>query len=258
MIPPNRLRLKLVADTVDLRALRPALAARLPDDILQEINRLWTIVGTFSSTAHDLNNALHVIAGSAELLEARDLDPAVRRRVETIRVEAAKAAGTINRLLTYAQSGAAPVQSLDLWPIVERSVEMRLASAGRRRIALSIDRRDPTPCLALVDGVRVQQAVLDLLLAAEDHLGCRRNARIVVRAEREGDTAMVCLNASSEGDAGDSRDDDHQASSADALTRGMQVWAAAHLAEAQRGRVTLTTSDQVLTLTLSVPAASLR
>lgn len=112
-IPPTTLRPTPVADPSDLRASRPALAAGLPDDALQEINRLWTIVRVFSNTAHDVNNALQVIAGSAELLEARDLDSAVRRRVETIRVEAAKAAITINRLLTYARSGALPIVALE-------------------------------------------------------------------------------------------------------------------------------------------------
>ena len=63
---------------------RPAVTKGLPDEALQEVNRLWTIARAFSNTAHDVNNALQVIAGSAELIEARELDPALRDRKSVV------------------------------------------------------------------------------------------------------------------------------------------------------------------------------
>ena len=242
-----------VTDALDVRASRPALAEGVPDDALEEINRLWTIVSAFSSTAHDVNNALQVVSGSAELLEALDLDPTVRRRVEAIREEAAKAAGAIHRLLTYARSEALPIQPLDVWPIVEASVEMRVASAGRRRIGITVDRQGSTTCLALVDRARFQQALIDLLLSAEAHVRGRRNARVVVRVGHDDGMATVCLTASFDADAG-GLPDEQPSPPARALTSGAQVWAAGHLAAAQRGHVGLVSSVSELTLTLSVPA----
>ncbi len=243
-------------DAFDLRATRPALASGLPDDALEEINRLWTIASVFANTAHDVNNAIQVIAGSAELLEAGDLDSAVRRRVETIRTEAAKAARAVDRLHTYAKTRPILIQTLDVQPLVEGAVEMRTASAGRRRVVLSIDRESMGPCLALVDGVRLQQALLDLLLVAEQRVCGARRARVVVAIERAGAMANVVVRATSDGAAALAPEDGHPSSaSAHDVTVGAQLWAAAHLAALQHGDLAIADSDNALTLTLSVPAA---
>jgi hypothetical protein len=55
--------------------LRPSLAAAVPDESLEEINRLWTIARAFANTAHDVNNALQVIAGNAEFASTQALEP---------------------------------------------------------------------------------------------------------------------------------------------------------------------------------------
>jgi len=80
----------------------------------------------------------------------------------------------------------------------------------------------------------------------------RRSARIVVRVAREDDMASVRVTASGDGEAGEEAD--RQPSPVDALTIDAQVWAAAHLAAAQRGRVTVAESGQTLTLELRLPA----
>lgn len=232
--------------------VRPTVAAGLADATLEEINRLWTIVRAFSNTAHDVNNALQVIAGSAELLEGRELEPPVRKRVETIRSEAARAATTINRLLSYAQSQPALPQRIDLWPVVEGAVAMRAASANRSRIVLSLERSDATPCWASVDAARTTQALLDLLLAAEDVVARKKNARIVVAVKEAGAMVEVTAVASCDEPAMVGAD----AAEQEELTAAAQIWTAGTLARSQGGAIRIENTANGSTLTLALPAAT--
>jgi signal transduction histidine kinase len=234
-------------------AIRPALATGIPDDTLEEINRLWTIVRAFSNTAHDVNNAIQVIAGNAELLEARDLDPAVRRRIEVVRTEAARASTTINRLLSYAREPRVPGQTRDLRPFVESAVEMRMASASRRRIVLTYDRRETRPCLVVVDGRAALQIVLDLLLTAETQVAGHRNARVTVALERTAEDVVVRVAASSDGDGGGAAKAAGDAAT-EALTSDLQMWVAAHLAARHHAVVSVARMTGGCELTLTVPA----
>jgi signal transduction histidine kinase len=233
-------------------AVRPALAAAIPDGTLEEINRLWTIVRAFSNTAHDVNNAIQVIAGNAELLEGRDLDPAVRRRVEVIRAEAARASTTINRLLSYVREPRVPGQPRDLRPFIESAVEMRMASASRRRIVLTFDARETRPCLVVVDGRAALQMLLDLLLTAEDTVAGARNARVAVSAERTADDVVVRIAATSDGGAPAKVEGD---AATRQLTSDLQMWTAVHLAAQHHATVSSARNGNGCALTLTVPAA---
>lgn len=224
----------------------------MSDAALEEVNRLWTIVRAFSNTAHDVNNALMVIAGSAELLEARELEPAVRKRVETVRAEAARAATTITRLLTYAQSPSGTPQRTDLWPVVESAVAMRAASANRHRIVLNVERPDAAPCWATIDVARTTQALLDVLLAAEDIVARKKNARLVVTVKGSGSVVQVAAAASCDEPGSFER----EAEERDSLTAAAQLWAASALAQAQGGAINIAKTDRGATLTLSVPSAA--
>jgi signal transduction histidine kinase len=235
------------------RVERPAAVASLPDDALEEINRLWTVVRAFSSTAHDVNNAMQVIAGNAELLEARDLDPLIRRRVELIRTEAARVSTTINRLLQYSSERGAAVQRLDLWPFAESAVAMRASSAGRHRVVLAIERSHPEPMFAVCESSKILQAMLDLLLAAEAFLAGRRNARVTLTLERRGEFVAVKLVADGERD--ETTVDDSAAASRSSLTVGLQLWSAAHLAASQHGHLEVVDDAHVRTYALALPAA---
>lgn len=225
---------------------RPAQAVGLSDDVLEELNRLWTIVRAFSTTAHDVNNALQVIAGSAELLEARDLDPAMRRRVEAVRVESGKAAQTIERLLSYARVARQPSRRLDLWQTVETAVAMRLASLGRLRITLTMDRGAQAPVWVDGEAGRLLQAVLDLLLVAEDRVAGLPQARIVVGVTADRDAGLLTIETSAgDGPRGGERSDEFDRGE-EALTRHAQGWAAAHIAAAHGGDVRMTGTGLIM------------
>ena len=239
----------MASTDIDPAAVRPATAANLSDEALEEVNRLWTIVRAFSNAAHDVNNDLQVIGGSAELLERRELDPAVRRRVEAIREQAVAAAATINRLLAYSRAEPAAPGPIELSQVVTAAVAMRRSSLNRARIGVAIESM-PQPCWAVADGRRLLQALLDTLLTAEGVAKECLNARIVLRIEHDGKTIAIHVVADS---AAPSQDVPAAASPATAVTVGGQLWAAARLARSQHGSLRMTDADGAQSLTLRIP-----
>jgi signal transduction histidine kinase len=232
----------------------PGLVASLPDEALEEINRLWTVVRAFSSTAHDVNNAMQVIAGNAELLESHDFDPVVRRRIEVIRSEAARVSVTINRLLEYAREREAIVQRLDLWLVVEHAVALRASSAGRRRVVIAIERTDRSPVLATVDRSKMLQLWLDLLLSAEDAVAGWRNARVTIALRRDGERVLASVSAT--GEAAPHPPETTGSAVRAALTADLQVWSASQLAAGQHGQLDVIDEGNGRTYVLQLPSGT--
>jgi len=228
---------------------RPQPVKTLPDDGLQAINRLWTIARVFTNTAHQINNALQVITGNAELLAARDLDPAVRKRLETIGAEAGRAAAMLNELLTYVRGGARAPRTLDVAELANAAVAMRVASTSRRRIAMTFERSDEAPYYAVFDRLRGMQTLLNLLLAAEEWVQGGEKARVTVRMNREAGGVVARVIASMETPrTADSPDGSPVPLTTDdeflrALTLDAQEWSAGVLAEAEGGRLDVRSSD---------------
>ena len=236
---------------------RPALTEGLPDESLQEINRLWTIVRAFSNAAHDVNNALQVIAGSAELVEARDLDPACRRRVESIRVQAGRAAATIEQLALYSRDAPESPSVVDLALLVESALSMRGFALGRARIAVTVERSDANPYWVAVERNRTMQALLDVLLSAEASVRSRRHGRIAVLLDRLGPSVSVTVTATAEGDTDATEPAPGSPSSpcVAAVTTDVEAWAAARLVTAQRGSLQRSIVGP-LTITVTFPSTA--
>lgn len=224
---------------------RPRETANLSDPVLEEINRMWTVVRALTNAAHEVNNALQVISGSAELLETQGLPPQAAKRVAAIRVEAVKAAATIEQLAAYARGDGRAPRPVDIAPLLERAVAMRSASVRRLRIALTLDLRNAGPCWAVLDSNLTLQMLLDLLLAAEEAAKRFTDARVTVALEVT--EQVVTVNVRIDGAERESTAPTAEALEIDALTRGAQLWAAARLAESQGGLLETQEGSFVLT-----------
>lgn len=222
-------------DSIDLDGVRPSEARGLADETLAELNRLWTIVRVFSNTAHDVNNALQVIAGNAELLEARELDPAILRRVDVMRIESGKAAASINQLLSFARAPRQSVQVLDVWPLLDVAVTMRLASLGRGRVTLAIDRSAVTPAWIKGESTRVLQALVNLLLVAEDQVAGRAKAQIAVAVVHAAVWTAVRVTPSCDSQNTARADGEEGLLATEGVTRAAQLWTAGYLAAEGEG-----------------------
>jgi len=175
-----------------------ASAELMPEAVLAEVNRLWIIGRTYSSTAHAVNNALQVIGGRAELLVARTSPPPdFIDRVEVIRAQSQRAGTAIDTLLSYARAGTDP-QLTALEDLVQVTVAMRAHSLHRAGIALDVQLQPAGGPLFLPRSV-FQQLLLNLLLLIESRLVGRLGGRVAVVMTCADQTARlaICTHADS-------------------------------------------------------------
>ena len=206
-----------------------------------------------SNTAHDVNGALQVISGSAELLAARDLDASVRGRVQTIHREAARAASAISQLLSYSRSTVSSPRVLDFRTIVDEAIAMRAASIRHRRISLAIERADDEPYRVLLEHDRALQLLLDLLLAAEDAIVELEKPYLRVRMARTAESVVVTV-AGGEVAPNAPSQPATVAPFASAVTTGAAIWTAARLARSQRATLQAIAQATRLDFVLEVPS----
>lgn len=178
--------------TTNGRAAWTADLTLLGDDALEEVNRLWTIAQVLSNTAHAVKNSLQVTGGNAELIESRDgLDPALLRRVQTIRAQAMRAADALDSLMLYSRATAPSVEPVEVGALMTSAMEMRSHSLGRARILSEVRAADGGPCVALARRRDLLQLFLNVLLAVEVALAGRAGAKIVVRLSRRASDIFV-------------------------------------------------------------------
>src|SRR5690242_7835456 len=152
------------------------------------LNRLATIARLVAGAAHEVNNALQVIGGSAELLQNRtDLPESVQKTLSRIRDQATRAASAMTGVvaLSRAQSDSG-TQLVDMCAVATRAVDLRRYSIGRADLTVQLDVSSEPQ---LVNGHRLHllQAALNMIQNAEQVLTPRRAGCIRVQVSREGD-----------------------------------------------------------------------
>jgi signal transduction histidine kinase len=151
------------------------------------LNRLATIARLVAGAAHEVNNALQVIGGSAELLQNRtDLPEPVQKTLSRIRDQAARAASAMTGVVALSRAQPDGTYLVDMCDIASRAVELRRYSIGRADLSVAVD---VPPMPQLVNGHRLHllQAVLNMIQNAEQALAPRRAGTITVQVIDDGD-----------------------------------------------------------------------
>ena len=208
---------------------------------LQEINRLQLVARVVSNAVHDINNAMQVIGGSAEMLGLQgELGPAAQRRVQTIAKQTEHVATTLDRVASFTRPAAAGQQQVDLGALAESAVALRRFTLNRARITVTVERAAGVPCVAAGDRRRLLQAFLNLLVNAEAALADRPNAMLSIRLEQSGDDCCVSFTDNGPGITAEIlarlADVDVVPNVGPGLS-GMGLWVAARIAEEHRGRL---------------------
>lgn len=156
------------------------------------INRLATIAHLVAGAAHEVNNALQVIGGSAELLQNRtDLPEPVQKTLTRIREQATRAASAMSGVVALSRPQPdSGTYLVDLCDIATRAVDLRRYSIGRAELRVDLD----VPVVPqLVNGHRLHllQAALNLVQNAEQALAPRRSGRIRVSVIEDGDHVVL-------------------------------------------------------------------
>jgi hypothetical protein len=137
------------------------------EEQLRQAQKLEAIGQLAGGVAHDFNNILTAILGTADLLLA-DMPPADPKRedAEEIRLAARRAAGLTRQLLAFSRKGTTERQPFDLNDLV-RGLEAML----RRLLAANIDIRFALASglsAVLADPGQIEQVLLNLAVNARD------------------------------------------------------------------------------------------
>jgi len=227
-------------------------------DALQEFNRLRTVAKVFSNAAHDVNNALQIIGGNAELLALKtELGPAELRRVQAITTQTGRAATALDRLQSYTRSSESGRQIVDLAGLLEVATALR--EFGLRRAGITVTTESTAPCRASVDRRLILQIYLNLLMNSEDALANRPGPSVRVRLERQDGECVVSFidNGPGFSDAVRARLADRTAlPQLGANLSGLGLWVATRIADAHQGHLDIANvADGGASVTLRLPAA---
>ena len=177
----DQLQSSLVTMVDSLRVAREELAAQVDEErrIRKELEslqrqvirqeRLAAIGILASGVAHELNNPLQAILGSAELLQIRDDLPVVARSdLVMIQKESARASVIIRNLSRFSRQQTGDPVPVRLREVVASVVELRQRKVAANDILLDVN-CDGDPAVSAVFE-ELQQVVLNFIINAEQAL----------------------------------------------------------------------------------------
>ena len=163
----NRLREargKLAAQVVEERRIREELESLQRQVIRQE--RLAAIGVLASGVAHELNNPLQAILGSAELLQVREELPAdARAELVMIQKESARASAIIRNLSRFSRQQPGDSTPVRLREVVDSVIQLRERRLTEADIRISVHETGDPVAMAVFE--ELQQVVLNLIINAE-------------------------------------------------------------------------------------------
>jgi len=166
-----------LTSTTRLEAEREELRKRLTQS-----EKLAALGQFVAGIAHELNNPLQGVLGHLELLRTTGAFPKqLRREVGTIYREADRAAKIVRNLLAFARRQSATRAPQDIVEVMNRVLSLRAYEFRLNAIELETAFEPRLPAV-LCDPTQVQQALLNLLLNAEQAMRARAVRRIRVAA----------------------------------------------------------------------------
>ena len=158
--------------------------------------RLAALGQMLSGIAHELTNPLTSVLGYAQLVQRRAKECA--RETRHILEEAERARRIARNLLLFARGSTSERMSVSLNEIVERTVAIRAYELRLENISvgLDLDRRLPE---TVADAAQIQQALLNLMLNAEQAIRqIRENGHVWIRT-RQLSASRVALEVADDG-----------------------------------------------------------
>jgi C4-dicarboxylate-specific signal transduction histidine kinase len=156
---------------------------------LERANRLSLIARVVSSTVHDVNNALQVIGGSAELLEmAPGATEAVLRRGQTIGTQAKRASTLLNELSAFVRDARDRDERVGLHGLCSQALAMRHYSLAKLRVASAVEGEE---VFVEANPRELLQVLLNLVINAEQALTETTEGRLRLVVGQDGGQATV-------------------------------------------------------------------
>ena len=214
-----------------------------PDaEVLLALNRSSTAARLLSGVIHEINNALQVISGTVELLEARaDMPPAATTALDRLRNQSSRMAAAVADVQRFTRASMQERGTVNVRELAEASARLRMFAIQRAGLTISVA-GDPGEQLVTGNRGQLQQAVLNLIANAEQSLAPQRHGTI--RVHVEGDDGWVTVRVADEGPgvALQPREAIFEAfttTGASGEAAGLGLWAARQIAEAHGGTLTV-------------------
>lgn len=236
-----------------------ALDAHLTTGDLVTLNRAATVARLLAGVTHEVNNALHVISGSAELMEENpSAVDTVSKGASRIRAQTARAAGAIAEVLAFARDDPHARGRINVREIASRAVALRKFSIGRAGLTIAFDASETASFIADGSRVLLQQAVLNLIANAEQALAGQRGGAIAVSLAADGGEMTLRVADNGPGIAADQRArifEPFVTSRSRVEFAGIGLTAARHIADTHGGSLTLDDSPSGASFALRLPLA---
>lgn len=158
-----------------------------PPEWLERANRLALTARLLSSTVHDVNNALQVIAGSVELLQmAPAASEMIQRRITAIDTQSKRASKLLQDLTEFVRDARSLAETIELKALAEQMLVTRHYAITKLRITVTVEGE---PVKVSANPKHLQQILLNLLVNAED----ARCSTLAIRVVKEGALAVVSI-----------------------------------------------------------------
>jgi signal transduction histidine kinase len=140
-------------------------------DQLRHADRLKTVGRLAAGVGHELGTPLNVIAGRASLIaQGRLAADEVQSSARVIKDEADRVTGIVRQLLDFARRRPPQRTSLNLIPLLSRTVELLQPMAERTSVRLCFqkppERDGSSPCQVRADANQLQQVFTNIIVNA--------------------------------------------------------------------------------------------
>jgi two-component system NtrC family sensor kinase len=185
---------------VTVERLRTTQAQLVQSEKLSAIGQL------VAGVAHELNNPLTSIIGYTQLIqEAITANPvweasatAMLDDISRVLSESERAARIVRNLLTFARRQSAERTRASVEDLCRRVLALRAYDHHSRGVAVTADFAEPLPGIYVDDG-QIQQALLNLVLNAEQAMKGEASPQLTVRAVAEPESSSVLISVSDNG-----------------------------------------------------------
>ena len=225
------------------------------------LNRCATAARLLSSTVHDVNNALQVISGSVELLESRPgLDDLTVRSLDRVRTQSARAASALAEVLVYTKAPLEESAPINMRDTAAHAISLRMFAARRSGVTITLIADQSTPFVARGSRGQIEQALLNLLLNAEQSVAAARGTIVV---ELTADAGWIAVRVSDDGsgiaiEPPDRVFERFVSTNPHPDSAGLGLWAARRIVEAHEGTLTLEAGPAGATFVMKLPRAAIR
>jgi signal transduction histidine kinase len=228
-------------------------------DALLSLNRSTTAARLLSGVVHDVNNVLQVLSGTVELLASRtDLPAAVAPSLDRLGRQTSRAAAILADVQRFTRASLTERDRVNLREVAEHSLALRAFAIKRANLTSRLTASDTESYYVQGNRAQIQQALLNLVMNAEQALAGAAGGEILV--ELGGDATTLALRVTDKG-PGLAVQPPERAFEAFVTSRdpwegaGLGLWAARAIAAEHGGSIGLETSAAGTSVVIKLPRA---